>query len=52
MELLNAVAKFPQARAQDRSVAQEASKIAVLALVADHPACHPRAVAGLGHRQR
>jgi leucyl-tRNA synthetase len=32
MELLNAVAKFPQAAAQDRSVSQEALEIAVLAL--------------------
>jgi leucyl-tRNA synthetase len=32
MELLNAVAKFPQASAQDRSVSQEALEIAVLAL--------------------
>jgi leucyl-tRNA synthetase len=32
MELLNAVAKFPQAAAQDRSVAQEALEIAVMAL--------------------
>jgi leucyl-tRNA synthetase len=32
MELLNAVAKFPQAGAQDRSVAQEALEIAVLTL--------------------
>jgi leucyl-tRNA synthetase len=32
MELLNAVAKFPQAAAQDRSVSQEALEIAVLTL--------------------
>jgi leucyl-tRNA synthetase len=32
MELLNAVAKFPQAGAQDRSVSQEALEIAVLTL--------------------
>jgi leucyl-tRNA synthetase len=32
MELLNAVAKFPQVAAQDRSVSQEALEIAVLAL--------------------
>jgi leucyl-tRNA synthetase len=32
MELLNAVAKFPQTAAQDRSVAQEALEIAVLTL--------------------
>jgi leucyl-tRNA synthetase len=32
MELLNAVAKFPHAEAQDRSVVQEALEIAVLAL--------------------
>ena len=32
MELLNALAKFPQATPQDRSVMQEALEIAVLAL--------------------
>jgi leucyl-tRNA synthetase len=32
MELLNAVAKFPQAAAQDRSVSQEALEIAVMTL--------------------
>ena len=32
MELLNAIARFPQAAAQDRSVSQEALEIAVLAL--------------------
>ena len=49
MELLNAVAKFPQAGAQDRSVAQEALEIAVLALSPIIPHVSHALWRGLGH---
>src|SRR6202042_1749203 len=49
MELLNAVAKFPQAAAQDRSVSQEALEIAVLALSPIIPHVTHALWRGLGH---
>jgi leucyl-tRNA synthetase len=49
MELLNAVAKFPQADALDRSVAQEALEIAVLALSPIIPHVSHALWRGLGH---
>jgi leucyl-tRNA synthetase len=49
MELLNAVAKFPQAAAQDRSVAQEALEIAVLTLSPIIPHVTHALWRGLGH---
>ena len=49
MELLNAVAKFAQANAQDRSVAQEALEIAVLALSPIIPHVSHALWRGLGH---
>src|SRR6202012_1811267 len=49
MELLNAVAKFPQAAAQDRSVSQEALKIAVLTLSPIIPHVTHALWRGLGH---
>jgi len=50
MELLNAVAKFPQAAAQDRSVVQEALEIAVLALSPIIPHVTHALWRELGHR--
>ena len=50
MELLNAVAKFPQSAAQDRSVAQEALEIAVMALSPIIPHVTHALWRGLGHR--
>jgi leucyl-tRNA synthetase len=49
MELLNAVAKFPQAAAQDRSVSQEALEIAVMALSPIIPHVTHALWLGLGH---
>jgi leucyl-tRNA synthetase len=49
MELLNAVAKFPQAAAQDRSVSQEALEIAVLTLSPIIPHVTHALWRGLGH---
>jgi leucyl-tRNA synthetase len=50
MELLNAVAKFPQTAAQDRSVAREAMEIAVLALSPIIPHVTHALWRELGHR--
>ena len=50
MELLNAVAKFPQTSAQDRSVAHEALEIAVLALSPIIPHVTHALWRELGHR--
>jgi leucyl-tRNA synthetase len=50
MELLNAVAKFPQTAAQDRSVAREALEIAVLALSPIIPHVTHALWRELGHR--
>jgi leucyl-tRNA synthetase len=49
MELLNAVARFPQAGAQDRSVSQEALEIAVLTLSPIIPHVTHALWFGLGH---
>jgi leucyl-tRNA synthetase len=49
MELLNAVARFPQAGAQDRSVSQEALEIAVLTLSPIIPHVTHALWVGLGH---
>ena len=49
MELLNAVAKFPQAAPQDRSVSQEALEIAVMALSPIIPHVTHALWRGLGH---
>jgi len=49
MELLNAVAKFPQVAEQDRSVAQEALEIAVLTLSPIIPHVTHALWRGLGH---
>jgi leucyl-tRNA synthetase len=49
MELLNAVAKFPQAAVQDRSVSQEALEIAVLTLSPIIPHVTHALWRGLGH---
>jgi leucyl-tRNA synthetase len=49
MELLNAVAKFPQAAEQDRSVSQEALEIAVLTLSPIIPHVTHALWRGLGH---
>jgi leucyl-tRNA synthetase len=50
MELLNAVAKFPQAAAQDRSVVQEALEIAVIGLSPIIPHVTHTLWHSLGHR--
>jgi leucyl-tRNA synthetase len=50
MELLNALAKFPQVAAQDRSVAQEALEIAVLTLSPIIPHVTHALWRHLGHR--
>ncbi|MEO7205588.1 MAG: leucine--tRNA ligase [Steroidobacteraceae bacterium] len=49
MELLNGVAKFPQAGAQDRSVSQEALEIAVMTLSPIIPHVTHALWRGLGH---
>ena len=49
MELLNALARFPQATAQDRSVSQEALEIAVLTLSPIIPHVTHALWRGLGH---
>jgi leucyl-tRNA synthetase len=49
MELLNALAKFPQARAQDRSVMHEALEIAVLTLSPIIPHATHSMWSALGH---
>jgi leucyl-tRNA synthetase len=49
MELLNALSKFPQATAQDRSVVHEALEIAVLALSPIIPHCTHAMWRALGH---
>jgi leucyl-tRNA synthetase len=50
MELLNALAKFPQSSPQDRSVVQEALEIAVLGLSPIIPHVTHALWRGLGHR--
>jgi leucyl-tRNA synthetase len=50
MELLNALAKYPQRSAQDRSVMQEALEIAVLGLSPIIPHVTHALWRGLGHR--
>jgi leucyl-tRNA synthetase len=50
MELLNALAKFPQASAQDRAVSQEALEIAVLSLSPIIPHVTHALWQALGHR--
>jgi leucyl-tRNA synthetase len=50
MELLNALAKFPQVSSQDRSVAQEALEIAVLGLSPIIPHVTHALWRHLGHR--
>jgi leucyl-tRNA synthetase len=50
MELLNALAKFPHASAQDRAVSQEALEIAVLALSPIIPHVTHALWQSLGHR--
>jgi leucyl-tRNA synthetase len=50
MELLNAVGKFPQSTAQDRSVSQEALEIAVMALSPIIPHVTHALWLGMGHR--
>jgi len=51
MELLNAVAKFPQSAAQDRSVVQEALEIAVIGLSPIIPHVTHALWQALGHPQ-
>jgi leucyl-tRNA synthetase len=51
MELLNALAKYPQRSAQDRSVMQEALEIAVLGLSPIIPHVTHALWRGLGHRR-
>jgi leucyl-tRNA synthetase len=51
MELLNALAKFPQSSESDRSVMQEALEIVVLGLSPMIPHVTHALWAGLGHRR-